>query len=115
MWFQVGVILLVVATIMYLGTTFGATVTSLIINGTIIFIIVYRAYFEINAGRLKHHITAALVALLTTYYLGSSGAPFWTLTLYLLLEYFLALLFHVITCTFPKTPLPKGKLRPKYR
>lgn len=115
MWFQIGVLLLVVAFFMYLGTSFGAIVTSFVINGVLIFIVVYRSYFEINAGRLKHHILAAIVALALFLYLGSSGQPFWTITLFLVTEYLLALLFHVVTCQFPTKRMAKGRLQPKYR
>ena len=113
MWFQLGIILLVCAFFMYLGVSFGTTVAALIINATIIFLIIYRSYFEIQAGRIKYYIVGAIGAFVLLLFIGNFGAPFWTITTFLVMAYVIALFAHILLLSMPRNKLIHGKLTKK--
>ncbi len=110
MWFQIGVVAITLATIMYLGASFGASIGVLIINAAIIFLIAYRAYFEMLAGRVKAHIIGAVTAFLLLLFLGNFGKPFWLTTTFVIISYIFAVIAQQFIKFIPVKKMRHGRL-----
>jgi|GEM_PF-6338419 len=92
MWYQLGVILLIIAFLTYLAAAFGSELAHLLINGTILFLFIYRGYYEFLAGRGKFHAVGAFAAFLLIIFFGNYGTPFWVLTTFVATAYAAAFL-----------------------
>ncbi|HSU73081.1 MAG TPA: hypothetical protein VLJ21_04505 [Candidatus Binatia bacterium] len=87
MWYQVGVILLIIAFLVYLGAAFGGSLAVLLVNGTLLFLVVYRGYYEFKAGWQNHQLVGAGVAFLLLIFFGNYGSPFWPATTFAVTAY----------------------------
>lgn len=96
MWYQVGVILLVIAFLIYLAAAFGGSLAVLLINGVLLFLIAYRGYYEYKAGRIRFHLLGAFIAFLLILFFGNFGAPFWPLTTFAVTGYILSTGAHLL-------------------
>ena len=96
MWYQVGVLFVVIAFLIYLAAAFGTSVGALLINGLIIFLIVYRSYFEIKAGRKESHLVGAGVALFVLLFFENIGKPFWVITTFVIIAYITAVIIQIM-------------------
>ena len=96
MIYQLGVILVVIAFLAYFAAAFGGPLGELLVNGTILFLIVYRGYYEFLAGRGKYHAIGAIIAFLLLLFAGNYGKPFWIATTFFATAYIVSLLVHYV-------------------
>ena len=96
MIYQLGVILVVIAFLAYLAAAFGGPLGELLVNGTIMFLIVYRGYYEFLAGRGTYHAIGAVAAFILLIFAGNYGKPFWIATTFIVTTYIIAFLVHYV-------------------
>lgn len=92
MWYQIGVIVVAIFFLIYLVAAFGTSVGALLLNGAIIFLIVYRSYFEIKARGYHSHLIGALLAGALLLLIGNFGEPFWWITTFTIIAYVVSIL-----------------------
>ncbi len=90
MLFQVVVILIVIAFLMYVAAAFGSSLGVLLVNGILLFLVLYRGYFELQAGRANSYLVAAFLTLALLLIFGNYGAPFWLFTTFFVTAFCLA-------------------------
>jgi hypothetical protein len=96
MWYQLGVIFIVIAFLVYLAAAFGTSLAALLVNGVVLFLVLFRSYFEIEAGRWKYHALGVLAAFLLFVFFGNYGSPFWAITTFLVSAFAIAQVIHFL-------------------
>ena len=111
MWFQIGVVFVAIAFLMYLAAAFGSPIGALLTNGLIIFLIAYRVYFEIRAGRQRTHLLATFAAFIVLFLFGNFGQPFWLVTTFLVVEYVISVVVTLLPGSAQPRRIAPGSLR----
>lgn len=110
MWFQIGVLLVSIAFLIYLAAAFGGSLAQLLVNGTIIFLIAYRSYFEIKAGKQRAFMVGAGAAFIILLLFGNFGDPFWLFTTFLIVAYVFSLITLLLQKHLPAPRRAHGRL-----
>jgi uncharacterized membrane protein YhaH (DUF805 family) len=111
-WFNFGVILIAVAFLIYIAAAFGTAIKGLLVNGLIIFVIVYRSYYEIKAGRIRYHAVGAMSSTLLLLFFGNFGQPFWLLTTFLIISFLVAQILVLVQQQREPKQKPKKRILP---
>ena len=88
MGWQATIIALVVSVLFFatLGALFWNELVIALVNGVILYILLYRAYFDLREGRLKPYLIGLVVGAIVVFFMPPLP-PLWPITLVVMLNF----------------------------